>query len=166
VTPEPIPPPVQLLVYEFGPDADFEGRVGGALERIESGGALRLVDGLFVARDPDGGDLLALDLKGTGAGGFVAPLLEFRLNPASRRAATKRTLESAAGADWAETLRRLAAALEPGGALVALLVEHRWARALEEAVSRSGGSPLAGEFVEAGGLAELGADLIAAVERQ
>jgi hypothetical protein len=165
VTPESIPPPVQLLLYEFGPGADFEGRVGGALERIESGGALRLVDGLFVAGDPDGGELLALDLKGSGAGGFVAPLLEFRLNPNSRHAATRRTLESA-DADWAETLRRLAAALEPGGALVALLVEHRWARALEDAVSRSGGSPLAGEFVEAAGLTELGADLIAAVERQ
>jgi hypothetical protein len=33
-------PSAQLLLYRFGPDAEFEGRLVGALERIESGGAL------------------------------------------------------------------------------------------------------------------------------
>src|SRR4051812_30216328 len=36
-------PTSQLLVYRFGPDAEFEGRLVGALERIESGGAMRVL---------------------------------------------------------------------------------------------------------------------------
>jgi len=46
--PDPrLDPPVsttQLLVYGFGPGAVFEGRLVGALERIESGAALRVRD--------------------------------------------------------------------------------------------------------------------------
>jgi hypothetical protein len=43
----------QLLVYGFGPGADFEGRLPGVLERIESGGTVRVVDALSVANDPE-----------------------------------------------------------------------------------------------------------------
>jgi hypothetical protein len=44
-------PIVQLLAYRFGPDAAFEGRLVGALERMESGGTLRVLDVLFVGRE-------------------------------------------------------------------------------------------------------------------
>jgi hypothetical protein len=63
-----------LLLYAFGPDARFEGRLVGTLERIESGGALRVLDALFVTRDPETGELAAIDLRG-GAGGVIAELL-------------------------------------------------------------------------------------------
>jgi hypothetical protein len=43
-----------------------------------------------------------------------------------------------------------------------VLVEHLWARSLEDAVSRTGGTPLASEFVHVGTLAELAPDLLAA----
>ena len=36
-------PPVQLLMYEFTPDARFEGQLGGAVERIESGGTVQVL---------------------------------------------------------------------------------------------------------------------------
>jgi hypothetical protein len=36
--------PGQLLVYGFAPGAEFEGRLVGAIERIESGGTLRVLD--------------------------------------------------------------------------------------------------------------------------
>jgi hypothetical protein len=45
-------PHSQLLVYRFGPEARFEGQLGGAFQRIESGGALRILDALFLASDP------------------------------------------------------------------------------------------------------------------
>lgn len=41
-------PQVQLLVYAFGPEGAYEGRLVGALERLESGGALRVLDAVFV----------------------------------------------------------------------------------------------------------------------
>jgi hypothetical protein len=46
-----------------------------------------------------------------------------------------------------------------------VLVEHVWARALEDAVSRIGGTPLAGDFVEASALPELASDLLAGAKR-
>jgi hypothetical protein len=155
--------PAQLLVYGFGPDANFEGQLVGALERIESGGTLRILDALFVGRDPETGELVAADLTGDGAGGIVAPLLGFRLDPAERRRTTERALSTEGSGVPGDTLRELGEALEPGAAVAAVLVEHTWARALQEAVSRTGGRPLASEFVDATGLAELAPQLRAAM---
>ena len=147
-----------MLVYEFGPEADFEGRLLGALERIESGGALRILDALFVGSDPGSGELVAVGFHSSGAAGFVEPLLRFRLEPAERRRATQRTL--AAEGLGEETLRRLAAALGPGGAMLALLVEHNWLQGVEDAVARTGGRRMAADFVDARSLSELASELL------
>jgi hypothetical protein len=146
-------PSAQLLLYRFGPDAEFEGRLIGALERIESGGALRILDALFVRIDAETGELEAIAAHGDGAGRIVAPLLDFRLDPARRHRAT----EHALGGDRGTMLRSLAAELQQGEAMAVLLVDHVWARALEDAVARTGGTPVASEFVDVTGLAELSA---------
>jgi hypothetical protein len=150
----------QLLVYRFAPGARFEGQFVGALERIESGGTLRILDTLFVVNDPETGELAAIVVRGRGPGTMVAPLVGFRLDAAERRRATERAL---ADGERAETLRRLASSLEPGAAIAAVLVEHVWARAIEDAVSRTPGSAIADEFVDAESLAELGPQLLAAL---
>lgn len=157
-------PSTQLLVYGFGPNANFEGRLVGALERIESGGALRVLETLFVASDPETGELVAADLRGD-SGGIVGPLLGFRLEPAARRHATERALDPDRGGVSPEALRELAKTLEPGAAMVAVLVEHKWAGALEDAVARTGGTPLTNAFVDTTALAELTSDLLAAAQR-
>jgi hypothetical protein len=143
-------PSRQLLVFGFDASAAFEGQLVGALERMESGGALRILDVLFVAADEATGELIAIDLEG-GTGGLTAKLLDFRLDPAGRR--RKGTSELA---------RELGAALQPGTALAAVLVEHIWSRVLDDAVSRVGGRSLASDFVDASRLSELGADLLRA----
>ena len=150
----------QLLLYGFGPQADFEGRLVGALERLESGGALRILDVLFVRRDAESGDIVAVDLHGDGAGGVVAPLLNFRLDEAERRRATERTLRANA-----DVVRDLGAMLGPGAALAAVLVDHVWSSALDDAASRTGGTLLHSDFVDAAALGELGAELLAAAGR-
>jgi hypothetical protein len=164
VTSRPPLPSAQLLVYGFGPDADFEGRLVGALERIESGGALRILEALFVANDPETGELVAADLRGD-SGGIVGPLIGFRFEPAARRRATERALDSDRGGVPAEALRELGKTLKPGAAMVAVLVEHKWAGALEDAVARTGGTPLTNSFVDTTALAELTPNLLAAAER-
>ena len=153
--------PTQLLLYAFPPGADFEGRLVGAMERLESGGALRILDALFVMRDAESDELVAVDPM-VGGGGMVVSLLEFRLDPAKRRQATERALGTDAGG---EKLRELEKALEPGAAMAALLVEHVWARGLEDAVSRTGGTPLASEFIDATALGDLASNLLAAARR-
>jgi hypothetical protein len=155
-------PPVQLLVYAFGSDASFEGRLVGAIERIEAGGALRVLEALYVRRDRDGGELTAFDLRGrAGGGGLTAPLLSFRLEKGARRRATQRALAGGVGVKG-ETLRELGDGLEPGTALAALLVEHSWTRALDDAVERTGGTTVSDGFVAATELAALAPELLAA----
>ncbi len=61
----------------------------------------------------------------------------------------------------AQMLRDLGKTLEPGAALAAVLVEHVWARVLEDAVSRTGGSGVGTHFVEAETLSELAPELLA-----
>ena len=151
--------PVQLLLYSFSADARFEGRLVGALERLESGGALRIVEALFVRRDPETRELAAVDLRSRGAGSLVLPLVGFRLDPAERGRATERALE----VDGLRgMLGELGAELAPGAAIAAVLVEHTWARALEDAVAQSGGTALSSEFVDAASLGELTQQLLAA----
>ena len=152
----------QLIVYGFDPGAEFEGRLVGALERIEAGGALRILEALFIRRDPGGDGIEAFDLRGRGGSGITAPVLSFRLEPAARRRATEKALAGVAGVS-PDTLQDLARALDPGAAVAAVLVEHVWARALEDAAARTGGTLLATEQVQESVLAELTPSLLAAV---
>ena len=154
--------PAHVLVYGFAPGAEFEGRLVGAIERIESGGTLRVLDVLFVMRDADTAELVAIERRGRGEGSLVAPLLGFRLDPGERRRMSEKALRAGAHSD---ALRRLGDTLEPGAAVAAVLVEHVWVQALDEAVSRTGGRPLASELVDAAALGELSADLIAVAAR-
>ena len=126
------PGQAQLLVYGFGPGAEFEGRLVGAIERIESGGTLRVLDVLFVMRDAETNELVVTQRRGRGQGSLVGPLLGFRLDAGERRRASEKALRADGPAG---TLRRLGEDLEPGAAVAALLVEHVWMRALDDAAA-------------------------------
>jgi hypothetical protein len=159
-------PPAQLLIYEFGPEGSFEGQLGGALERFEGSGGLRVLEAMFIRRDAESGELEIIALRGGGAGGLISPILDFRLDPGGRRRATERALAADQPVIPPDTLRELGSALVPGGAMAALLIEHRWAEGLEDAVARTGGTRLASDFVEARTLAELVGELSAAADRR
>ena len=157
-------PNVQLLAFRFDATAQFEGQLVGALERAESGGTLRIRDVLFVARDPESGDLVALAARGKGQGSVVSALLGFRLDPSERGRSTERALRTYEG-DEPNPLRRLGETLLPGDAVVAVLVEHVWAHAVDDAVERTGGAPLLSTFVDGTEIAELMSELAAAAAR-
>jgi hypothetical protein len=146
----------QLLVYRFGSSAEFEGQLLGALDRIETGGALRVLDVLFVGTDQASGEIFAIELHRTGAGGFSGPLIGFRLDVAERRRITRR----ARAGPSADLIASLAETLGPGDALAAVLVGHDWARTLDDAVSRIGGAELGNAFVEAASLTALTRELV------
>ena len=86
-------PATQLLVYGFEPGAKFEGRLVGAIERIESGGTLRVLDVLFVMRDADTAELVAIEQRGRGEAGS-SRRLGFRLDPGERRRASEKALRA------------------------------------------------------------------------
>ena len=155
-------PSRQVVAFGFGAGATFEGQLVGALERLESGGAMRVLDALLVAADEATGELYAIDVQG-GTGGLTSKLLDFRLDPATRRRASERSLDEDASGDVARLLRDLGKTLEPGSALVMVLVEHVWVRALGDAVSRLGGRTLANEFVDVAKLSELEPEVLSRV---
>jgi hypothetical protein len=151
-------PPVQLFLYRFPAESDFQGRLVGALERMESGGAIRILEVLFVGKLSDTDELTALKEVSRGAGSLVAPLLDFRLDPGRQRRATEQVLATEGLGD---VVRDLGGKLAPGEKIVAVLAEHSWAQALSDAVSSMGGSPVTESFVEARSLAELGPVIVA-----
>jgi hypothetical protein len=118
---------------------------------------------LFVGREPESGELLAVAARGKQQGSLVASLLGFRLDPAERRRATEHALRAYDRGTDANPLRQLAETLPPGGAVAAVLVEHVWAHAVDDAVARTGGAELLSAFVGATELRELSSELAAAV---
>ena len=137
----------QLLTYDFPPGTEFQGRLVGALERIESGGAMRVLDALFVGRDPESGDLIAVSLSVDGRAGMTGQLLSFRLDDAARKKSTQKVLNSPSGA----IVQALGEKLEPGAAVGAVLVEHSWALLIADAIGRVGGSQTNSQFVRSRG---------------
>jgi hypothetical protein len=163
---------VQLEVYGFGPDAPFEGWLVSALERLEAGGSVRVVDALFVKTDRSTGDAVVFDARGEGLGMTLVPLLDFRLDAGARARETAAALADPAGAGVpSEVLRELLGTLEPGAALAAILLEHVEGAALDravldDAVARANGAPVLRSAVEARRLSELTTELRTAAGRR
>lgn len=140
----------QLIAFTFPPGSSFEGQLVGALERIESGGTMRILDALFVGREAGSGELSVASLSADGQAGAIGRLLSFRLDESARRRASERLLAGPVG-DWA---RSLAEDLEPGSSVAAVLIEHSWERVLHDAVGRIGGIAQVDSFVESDQLAD------------
>lgn len=151
-----------LRVYRFQAAAALEGQIVGALEHLEAAGEAGVLDALFVARDAATGELQAIDLATGHADGTIVPLLDFRLDPRRRPALTQKTLAPHPGGVPSEDVEEVAAAIEPGGAVLAVLLAEE-APTLDDAVSRGGGHVVADEHVTAGTLAEVAARLRSAL---
>ena len=150
----------QLIVHRFGPEASFEGQLVGALERAEAERMLRVIEVLFIARDPETDEIVAIDERARD-GGFAVEALSFRLDERERRAATERALQADA-AGTAAVLLTLSDTLGPGDAIAAVLFEHGAPELLPDPISESAGSRVANELVDAEALADLSELLLAA----
>ena len=153
--------PAHLRVYRFGPGAAFEGGLVGAVERMKLGLDAKLLDALFVTHDPTSGELQAVDLANAGAGGTLASMLDFRLDPARRGAITERTLAEHRGGIPRPLIETIAGTLEAGAAIFAVLHTGGAPTVLDDAVERSHGRLIADDPVEAKALAHAGPRLVA-----
>jgi uncharacterized membrane protein len=155
--------PVQLLAIGFPADAEFEGRIMAEIERLESHETIRVLDLLFVAKDAETGDLLALDYQGEDLGAIVGALLGFEFDGEQPDGTTEGIQGHAFGLSQTE-MREMAASLHPGDSAGFLLVEHVWARDLKSAVRDAGGFPLGDGFLTPEALAAVGTELVAISE--
>jgi hypothetical protein len=150
-------------VYRFDPGSVFEGGLVGAIERMNLGLDTKLLDALFVTDDSGSGGLAAVDLASGSAGGTFASLLDFRLDAGRRAAITQRTLAEHRGGVPRPLIEAVAATLEAGAAILAVLHTGSTPTVLDDSVARGHGRLLAADPVDAQTLADAGAELLAAV---
>jgi hypothetical protein len=153
-----------LRVYRFDASAVFEGGLLAAIERLELGTDRgKLLDALFVRSDTASGALEAVDLGIGRAGATFTSLLDFRLDSGRRRALTERTLTEHRGGVPRPLIEAIAATLQAGAAIFAVLQTGPTATVLEDAVARCGGQRIADEPVDGRALAQVGPRLRRAV---
>ena len=155
--------PSHLRVYRFDPGAVFEGGLIGAVERMKLGRDTKLLDALFVTQDPASGGLAAVDLASGSAGGTFSSMLDFRLDPGRRKAITERTLAEHRGGVPRALIEAIAATLDAGVAILAVLHTGGAPTVLDDAVERSHGRLIAEDPVDAQALVDAGPQLLAAV---
>jgi hypothetical protein len=118
-----------------------------------------------VTHDPESGALAAVDLASAGTGGTFVSMLDFRFDAGRRQAITQRTLVEHRGGVPGTLIEAIAATLEAGAAVVAVLHSGAAPTVLDEAVARTHGRLIAEDSVEARALAHTGPQLLAAVNQ-
>jgi hypothetical protein len=154
--------PVQLLAVGFDPDARFEGRIMDELASLERHETIRILDLLFVGKDAETGDLLALDYQGEELGAIVGALLGFEFEDEQPSEVSE--IEGHAFGLSQREIHSIAASLKPGSSAGFLLIEHVWARDLKRAIRDAGGFPLGEGFLTPETLAEVATELLAMSE--
>jgi hypothetical protein len=130
--------PVQFIAVGFPEDATYEGRILAQIEKIEVSGSLRVLDVLFVRKDPATGELQTIDVQSE----------ELQALAGTQTLAVSRREIDAVGEE-----------LAPGQAAGMILVEHVWARDLAEAIESTGGGVLAQGLLGPDALEEIVAEL-------
>jgi uncharacterized membrane protein len=154
--------PVQLVMIGFPLEANFEGRIMDELAKLERHETIRILDLLFVGKDAETGDLLALDYQGEELGAIVGALLGFEFEGnGERRAESSQGIQGHAFGLSQWEIQDIAASLAPGSSAGFVLIEHVWARELKRAIRDTGGFPLGEGFLTPEALSAVATELVA-----
>jgi uncharacterized membrane protein len=161
--------PIQALVVGFE-QARLEGRVVQELERLEAAGTVRVLDLLFVTRDEENGDLVAVAVPGSELGAVAGALLGFESDGNGDDGGIPvAPLDEHTYGISTDDLESVVRTITPGAAVGLLLIEHVWARGLKTAIRDAGGVPIAEGFLTPETLAAVAEDLAAmsdAIEKE
>ena len=161
--------PVQLLVIGFD-DPEFRGEIRAELDRLREGEIVRLIDALVVRKDEDGSveKLQISDLTPDEAeefGGLVGALIGLGFGGDEQSMKAGALLGVAAAEDGHildEELWRVEDSIPNGTAAAIVLLEHRWAIPLRNALRAERGFLFADSWVQPRHLVSIG--LLAAEE--
>jgi uncharacterized membrane protein len=157
--------PVQVLVLGFT-KPDFQGEILAELDRLRQSDTVRVIDGLAVYKDADG-DVAALersDLSGEDAAEFGAAVgaligLGFAGEEGMEAGAEAGAEEMADGVEMfsEEDVWDIVEDIPNDSAAAIILLEHRWAIGLRDAIVRAGGFRIGDSFIDPLDLVEIGA---------
>ncbi|HEX8862948.1 MAG TPA: hypothetical protein VGC06_28415 [Actinomycetes bacterium] len=156
--------PVQLLVLGFN-RPDFHGEIREELQRLKDNDVVRVIDALAVQKDAQGNvsRLHQSQLSGEQAaefGALVGGLIglgaagEEGMEAGAELGAE--TVEERGGVLSDQEAWDVLAEIPNDTAAALILLEHRWAIPLRDAIARAGGFRLASEFVSPLDLVSLG----------
>jgi uncharacterized membrane protein len=138
--------PIQLYVIDFE-HPQFKGRIAEELEALRVSRVVRIVDSLAVVKDAAGELMTASwsdlsETDGIPAGAVIGGLLGAELaqsGPLDAGAIARAIADESPDEGELATLKQIFEAVPRGGAVLLLLIEHRWALPLAGAVRGAGG---------------------------
>ncbi|HET7855928.1 MAG TPA: hypothetical protein VFL41_05675 [Gaiellaceae bacterium] len=164
--------PVQLIVLGFE-SPNFQGEIQAELDRLRDNDVVRVIDGLAVYKRADGEveTLKRSDLSDDEAaefGAMVGALIGVGM-AGEEGAEAGAMLGAEATAEGVDVLHEedavdVLADIPNDSAAAVILLEHRWAIPLRDAVLRAGGLPIADTFIHPLDLVAVG--LVAAEEAE
>jgi hypothetical protein len=163
--------PVQLIAIEFDTLDRLQGRVVEELDELIPLDSIRILDVLLVAKE-DNGELVALEMGEMGdqdedeaLGALIGHLMGFSFeeDDAVEDVPTELSDSSPVGLGPAD-IEGIGDNLAPGTGAALLLVEHRWAAGVRDAVQDAGGRMVAQGFLTPTGLMMIGAELVATAD--
>ncbi len=159
---------VDMIAFGFDTQESLEPELAQHLERLRGRGILRILDVLFVSKDPDGtfkahrGDA---DLDAVAADPAVSTLWQLLVDASPESGFVSdgligqlRSWEVGIDLDGIE---RLGLLIEPGTSALLMLVQAKWATDLLDAVLESGGFPIVFGCLERETMLVVGPDLAA-----
>jgi uncharacterized membrane protein len=164
--------PVQLVVLGFN-EPEFRGEILAELDRLRESDTVRLIDGLAVYKDPDG-EVVILERSDLSPeesaefGAVVGALIGLGMGGEEGMEAGA-IAGAEAGAEGLDLIPAEAAwdvvdDIPENTAAALLLIEHRWAIPLRDAIARAGGFRLADGFISPLDLVAVG--LLSAAEAE
>src|SRR2546421_483603 len=155
--------PVQLLVLGFD-HPNFEGEVVSELQRLKDDNVVRVIDALVVQKDATGQVTGAHGSQLSGEetaefGALVGALVGLGADgPEGAEVGAEVGAEEAEerGGMFGDQAWDVLAEIPEDSAAALVLLEHRWAIPLRDAVARAGGFRLASEFISPLDLVSLG----------
>lgn len=157
--------PVQLIVLGFS-QPDFQGEILAELDRLKENDIVRVIDALAVYKDAEG-EVTTLersdlsDAEAAELGAVVGALVGLGMaGEEGAEAGAELGAEAAGdGVDVfdAEEAWDVVAEIPADTAAALILLEHRWAIPLRDAVARAGGFPVSDAFIHPLDLVAVGA---------
>ena len=165
--------PVQLVVVGFD-NPDFHGEIAEELERLRESNAVRVIDGLAVHKDADGGIEVAhlsnlTREEAIEVGSKIGALIGLGIEgeegmEAGAEAGAENAAEGNLGALADEEAWDVLEDIPNGTSAAMVLLEHHWAVPLRDAIARAGGFRISDGFIHPEDLIAIG--LLAKEEAQ